>query len=160
MKIFMIKYRNFGVVLLATPLLANLRHHYPCAFALNDNCAAMISNHPDVRQVFPYPRAQLLTMSLRQRIHWEIEYLRQISQNRCDLVINLTEGDRGLLIAALSRAGQRLAYAIQNVGKHSLTACIDQTIFYVTGVKKSRGMTGISEAGMLSVVSEKVAQWG
>jgi len=163
MNILLIKYRNIGDVLLATPLLANLRRHYPGAtidFALNNYCSAMISNHPDVRQVFSYPRAQLWTMSLRQRIHRKIAYLQQILQNRNDLVINLTERVRGLLIAALSRAGRRLADGIQNVGKHSVISCIDQTIFYENGVKKSRRMAGISVADVLSVVSEKVAQWG
>jgi ADP-heptose:LPS heptosyltransferase len=163
MKILMIKCRNIVDVLLATPLLANLRHHYHGAtidFALNDYCVAMISNHPNVRQVFSYPMAQLRTMSLRKRIHREIANLRQILQNRYDLVINLTEVDRGLLIAALSKARQRLADGIQNVGKHSVIAGIDQDIFYETGFMESRGMTGIFEADVLNVVTEKVAQWG
>lgn len=111
MKILLVKYRNIGDVLLASPLLPNFRHHYPEAridFALNDYCLEMIADHPDVGEVFPYPRASLGSMSFHRRLRGEIAHLRRVLKNGYDVVVNLTEGDRGHLIAALSRATVRL----------------------------------------------------
>jgi len=114
MKILIIKFRNIGDVLLSTPLLENLKHHYPDAqidFALNAGCQDMISANPNIRNIFIYDRNKIKQKCLPNRIKDEIVYIKNIILNKYDLVINLTEGDRGAILSLLSKAKQKLGFA-------------------------------------------------
>jgi len=113
MKILIIKFRNIGDVLLSTPLIENLKYHYPDAkidFALNAGCQDMISFNPDIRNIFIYDRNRIKQKHLIERVKDEIEYVNNIISNKYDLVINLTEGDRGAIIALLSKANKKLGF--------------------------------------------------
>lgn len=62
MKILIIKFRFIGDVLLTTPLVANLKTHYPNAsihFALNQGTQAVIQNNPQIDKIHIYDRARL-----------------------------------------------------------------------------------------------------
>lgn len=102
MKILIIKFRNIGDVLLSTPLIENLKIKYPDAkigFALNKGCEAMITQNPNVSKIHIYDRNKLKKMSFLKRIFSEIGFAKEIKKEKYDIAINLTSGDRGILIA-------------------------------------------------------------
>lgn len=113
MKILLIKFRNIGDVLLSTPLLENLRRHYPDAdidFAVNDYCTDILQHHPHIRRLLTYPRGAIRQAGLLGRIGHELSYTRSLSREKYDLVINLTEGDRGAFLTWLCRAGDAMGF--------------------------------------------------
>jgi len=117
MKILIIKFRNIGDVLLSTPLLENLKFHYPEAkidYALNKGCEDVISLNPAVSNIFIYDRNSIKTQGIFRRIKSEITFVQNIIKNKYDIVINLTEGDRGTIIAWLSNAKIKLGYKSRN----------------------------------------------
>lgn len=116
LNILVIKFRNIGDVLLSTPLLENLKYHYPDAtidFALNQECESMISDNPNIRMVLSYDRAKIKSANFFYRILHELNFLQKIRRQHYDLVINLTEGDRGALIALLSQAKRKLGFPVR-----------------------------------------------
>lgn len=105
MKILVMKFRNIGDVLLTTPLLANLKMHYPEAridFALNKGCEAMILGNPNVSKVHIYDR-NLAKGGVLNKIRTEFAFANQIRREKYDLAIQTTSGDRGILIAKYAK---------------------------------------------------------
>jgi len=118
MKILLIKYRNIGDVLLSTPLIENLKLNYPNAqidFALNDYCIDMIEKNPNINNIFPYYRSRFKKVSFFKRTIEELRYFNSIVSIKYDIVINLTKGDRGSFIAALSGAKIKIGYKSDNI---------------------------------------------
>lgn len=114
MKILLIKFRHIGDVLLSTPLIENLAHHYPGAhidYALNQDCAEMITLNPHIRNVITYDRAKIKKQNVFARIMPELRFAWRIRRGRYDMVISLTEGDRSALLALLCGAPLRLGFA-------------------------------------------------
>ncbi|MFK5881565.1 MAG: putative lipopolysaccharide heptosyltransferase III [Sulfurospirillum sp.] len=118
MKILLIKYRNIGDVLLCTPLIENLKLNYPNAqidFALNDYCIDMITNNPNISNIFPYHRSTLKNLSIFKRIKEELKYFKNIKSIKYDIAINLTKGDRGSFLAMFSGAKIKIGYKSDNL---------------------------------------------
>ena len=112
MKILVTKFRNLGDVLLSTPLFASLKAIYPDSelhVSVNDFCTQVVADNPHVDKVIPYSRDKKNERTFWQRIRAELEFYRQF-KGQYDLVINLTEGDRGCIISALSGASRRMGY--------------------------------------------------
>ncbi|USE37488.1 putative lipopolysaccharide heptosyltransferase III [Endozoicomonas sp. SCSIO W0465] len=112
MKILVTKFRNLGDVLLSTPLFASLKAIYPDSelhVSVNDFCTQVVADNPHVDKVIPYSRGKKSEQTFWQRIRTEIEFYWQF-KGQYDLVINLTEGDRGCIISALSGASRRMGY--------------------------------------------------
>lgn len=112
MKILVTKFRNLGDVLLSTPLLASLKAIYPGSelhVSVNDFCTQVVADNPHVDKVIPYSRGKKSEQTFWQRIRTEIEFYWQF-KGQYDLVINLTEGDCGCIISALSGASRRMGY--------------------------------------------------
>ena len=117
MKILLIRFRLIGDVLLSTPLIRNLKLHFPNAsidMAINAEAKAMLEHNPDIDQLFLYPRKEIKNSSLLGKIRLETTYTKAILSNHYDLVINLTEGDRGALLALFSQAKIRLGRQTKN----------------------------------------------
>jgi heptosyltransferase-3 len=113
MRILIIKFRNIGDVLLSTPLIENLKLHYPNGlinFALNNGCQDMVSLNPNINDIFIYNREKIQKGTLINRIKEELKYIKNIISNNYDIVINLTEGDRGAIISMLSSAKIKLGF--------------------------------------------------
>ena len=111
MKILIIKFREIGDVLLATPLIKNLKLFYPDAtidLAINAITKDMVTENPNINQLFLYDRKKIKGKNIFLKIFYEYKFIREILTNRYDLVINLTEGDRGAIISRLSHAKTRL----------------------------------------------------
>lgn len=111
MKILIIKFREIGDVLLATPLIKNLKLNYPHAtidLAINAITKDMLIDNPNINQLLLYDRKKIKGKNIFLKIFYEYKYIREILTNHYDLVINLTEGDRGAIISKLSHAKIRL----------------------------------------------------
>ena len=116
MKILIIKFRNIGDVLLSTPLISNLKHIYPNSqidIALNKGCEDMVSNNPNINNIIIYDRPRIKKLSLLSQLKEEIRFARNIRNNHYDMVINLTEGDRGAQLAFLSGASKKLGFPVR-----------------------------------------------
>ncbi|QKF65077.1 putative lipopolysaccharide heptosyltransferase III [Campylobacter corcagiensis] len=102
MKILVIKFRNIGDTLLASPVVSNLKLNYPDAtidFALNSGCEAMISGNPNINKIHIYDRFKIKNSNFIDKILLELEFAKNIKKQNYDIAINLTTGDRGIWIA-------------------------------------------------------------
>ena len=116
MKILIIKFRNIGDVLLSTPLISNLKNIYPDSiidFALNKGCEDMVSNNPNVKNIIVYDRSRIKKLGIFAQLKEEIRFTRNIHHNNYDMVINLTEGDRGAQLAFFSGAKIKLGFSVR-----------------------------------------------
>ncbi|WOE70345.1 putative lipopolysaccharide heptosyltransferase III [Hydrogenimonas thermophila] len=117
MKILVIKFRHIGDVLLSTSLIKNLKLNYPNAqidYVLNKDCAEMVSHNPFINKIFSYDRKEIRSKNFIKRLIEEYYFIKSIISNKYDLVINLTEGDRGAIISKLSKAKIRLGIRSKN----------------------------------------------
>ena len=99
------KFMHIGDVLLTTPLLKNLRYHFPSAridFALNKGTEEMITENPSVGKIHIYDRQKIKKLPLPQRLKEEAKFAIKLRKENYDIVINLTRGDRGLFLATFS----------------------------------------------------------
>ncbi|MBU6383542.1 MAG: putative lipopolysaccharide heptosyltransferase III [Verrucomicrobia bacterium] len=111
-KILVVKLRQLGDVLLTGPVFKGLKHRFPNANIdayIYKEAFPMLEGHPDIHQLIGYDR-KWKQLSLWKRLRQEWALWKQIRQARYDLVINLTEGDRGALAAKISRAPVRVGF--------------------------------------------------
>jgi len=111
--IIVFKQRNIGDVLLATPAIHALRRAWPSAriaVAVNSGTEEMITGNPDVDRVIVFDRSAREAGGIR-RMREELRFLSEIRSWRPDLVVQLTEGDRGAILAFLSGARFRVGVA-------------------------------------------------
>ena len=117
MRILILKFRNIGDVLLITPLLGNLKQYYPESqidVAVNKGTESMVSLNPNVNKLIIYDRDFIKSLSPVKRLLKEIQFSFAFRKEHYDMVINLTEGDRGAQIAWLSGAPIRIGYPNKN----------------------------------------------
>ena len=123
MKILVMKFRRIGDVLLTTPLLENLRHFYPDAqihFALNRSSKEMITQNPNVAKIHIYEREKIKNANIFARIWGEIKFALELRREKFDIIIQTTEGDRGLILAILSGAREIVAYPTRHMQLNNL----------------------------------------
>ncbi|HIE73143.1 MAG TPA: putative lipopolysaccharide heptosyltransferase III [Flavobacteriales bacterium] len=116
MKVLVIKFRNIGDVLLSTPLILNLKNIYPDSiidFVLNKGCEDMVSNNPNVKNIIIYDRPRIKKLPIFSQLKEEIRFTRNIRHNNYDIVINLTEGERGAQLAFFSGAKIKLGFSVR-----------------------------------------------
>lgn len=125
MKILILKFRNIGDVLLVTPLLDNLKAHYPDALidiAVNKGTEAMVEGHPTLHSVITYNRSFIKSLGIWNRLKAELAFAWKLRTTHYDIVINLTEGDRGAQLALISNAPIRIGYHSKNrLFRHAFT---------------------------------------
>jgi heptosyltransferase-3 len=116
--IIVFKQRNIGDVLLATPAIHALRCAWPSAriaVAVNSGTEAMVEGNPDIDRVIVFDRR---TRDAGGAGRWREEgrFLGEIRAWRPDLAVQLTEGDRGAILALLSGARFRFGVAPARAG--------------------------------------------
>jgi heptosyltransferase III len=125
MKILLLKFRNIGDVLLTTPLIHNLKMHYPDAqidYSVNKGTEAMLTLNPNLNEIITYDRNYIKSLSRFKRLWEELKFIRSFKEQNYDLVINLTNGDRGNLIAWISNAPLKIGQLNSNwVFRNTLT---------------------------------------
>jgi heptosyltransferase III len=117
MKILLLKFRNIGDVLLSTPLINNLRHHYPNSkidFCVNKDTQAMLTLNTNLNKIITYDRSSTKSLTIIKRLWRELRFIQSFKKENYDIVINLTNGDRGNLIAWVSNAPVRIGYSDKN----------------------------------------------
>ena len=105
-KILVIKLRHLGDVLLTGPVFRALKEACPDALIdayVYEEAVPMLEGHPSIHRLIGYRRSWK-NRGILFRLKKEFEMLWKIRQGGYDLVINLTEGDRGILAAKISKA--------------------------------------------------------
>jgi len=117
MKILILKFRNIGDVLLITPLLSNLKQYYTESqinVAVNKETEPMVSLNPNINKLITYDRNLIKSLPPVKKMLQEIQFSFAFRKERYDMVINLTEGDRGAQISWLTGAQIRIGYSNKN----------------------------------------------
>lgn len=116
-KILVIKLRHLGDVLLISPVFTNLKRVIPHAEIdayIYEETKPMLEDHPAASELIGYNRSWKKEGWFK-RLFREWQLLRKIRKKKYDCVINLTEGDRGILTTAFS--GARIRVGIAPKGK-------------------------------------------
>jgi heptosyltransferase-3 len=111
-KILVVKLRQLGDVLLTGPVFSALKAKFPEAQIdayIYSESYPMLEGHPAISNLIGYDRGWK-KIGLLGRLKKEFTLLRSIRKEGYDLVINLTEGDRGALAARASRARIRVGF--------------------------------------------------
>lgn len=111
-KVLVVKLRHLGDVLLSCPVFTHLQRAIPQADIdafVYEEAKPMLEGHPAIQTLIGYDRSWK-KLSLFKRVYREASLLRQIRLRGYDLVVNLTEGDRGAIAAYLSGAKIRIGF--------------------------------------------------
>jgi len=111
-RVLIVKLRHLGDVLLTTPVVTNLKNQCPDAqidFLIYQEGREILEGHPAISNLL-YVDRSWKKLKLLQRLAREWQLLRQIRKNSYDLVINLTEGDRGAIAGVVSGASIRVGF--------------------------------------------------
>lgn len=112
-RILVVKMRHHGDVLLTSPVFTLLKKAIPTATVdafIYEETLPMLEGHPAIDQFILYKRAW------KGKWTKELALWYQIRKRRYDLVINLTEGDRGALVALISGSRVRVGFDAQKKG--------------------------------------------
>lgn len=105
-KILVVKLRHLGDVLLTSPVFTLLKKRMPesqiDAYIYTDSFP-MLEGHPAISNLIGYDKG-IKKLPLFSRLKKELSLLWKIRKEKYDLVINLTEGDRGEIVCKLSGA--------------------------------------------------------
>lgn len=111
-KILVVKLRHLGDVLLTGAVFAVLKERLPEARVdayVYTEAFPMLEGHPGVDRLIGY-RREWKKLGLLARLGKEWKLWRQIRKERYDLVLNLTEGDRGAFVARAAKARIRVGF--------------------------------------------------
>jgi heptosyltransferase III len=111
-RILVVKLRHLGDVLLTGPVFHALKQAIPQAEVdayIYQEALPMLEGHPDIDRLISYDRNWKRGSKIF-RISKELGLLREIRKREYDLVINLTEGDRGVIAALVSKAKIRAGF--------------------------------------------------
>ncbi len=117
-KILVLKYRHHGDVLLTSPLFSVLKSRFPEAeidACIYKETHPMLEGLKTISRFFLYDRAWK-KLPLYSRLKKEFSFLRLIRRQGYDLVLNLTEGDRGALVALVSGAPIKVGFDPEDKG--------------------------------------------
>ncbi|MEM7175875.1 MAG: putative lipopolysaccharide heptosyltransferase III [Chlamydiota bacterium] len=117
-KVLVAKLRHHGDVLLAAPVFSALKYSFPhleIDAYLYGETLPMLLGHPAINDYLLCCRSWR-KLALHQRLKKEAQLLWNMRCKRYDLVINLTEGDRGALAAKMSGCRYAVGYNPQGKG--------------------------------------------
>ena len=123
MRILVCKLRHHGDVLLSSPVFSVLKKTYPTASIdayIYEETHPMLEGHPAINGFILYDRK---CRSKWHKLRKEIAILKKIRKAKYDLVINLTEGDRGALAARVSKAKTRIGFDPEGSGMWGKKNC-------------------------------------
>jgi predicted lipopolysaccharide heptosyltransferase III len=115
-RILIIKLRAIGDVVLATPVIENLRRRYPdryIAFLTEEASADIVADNPFLHECIVLERKRWRTLPWRGRIREQADFLRTLRRKRFDLVIDLFGNPRSAILTLLSGAPHRVGFAFR-----------------------------------------------
>lgn len=124
-RVLVIKLRHLGDVLLTTPVFSTLKKRLPHAKIdayIYKEAVPMLEGHLAIDEIVEYDRAWK-QLPLLRRLGKEVGLLRSIRRRGYDLVLNLTEGDRGAMAARVSGARIRAGVDPRSVYTHVAKLC-------------------------------------
>ncbi|MBI5195236.1 MAG: glycosyltransferase family 9 protein [Nitrospirae bacterium] len=110
-KILVIKLRHIGDVLLSAPAMRALKESFPDAkvsVLINSGTEESLSGNPAIDELIIFDRS-IKKLPLVNRIAKEIAFLRKIRAKGFDMAVDLTNGDRAVILSYFSGARYRLA---------------------------------------------------
>ncbi len=111
-KILVVKMRHHGDVLLTSPVFSVLKQALPHALIdayIYDDTLPMLEGLPSISSFILYER-QWKNLPFFKKIKKEFSLLLSLRKKKYDLVINLTEGDRGALASLLCKSKYRVGF--------------------------------------------------
>lgn len=124
-KILVVKMRHHGDVLLTSSFFTQLKEALPEAkidALLYSETLSMLEGHPAIDAFLLYDKKMKKRFFL-YKLFKELIFLWRIRQKRYDCVINLTEGDRGAIVARSSGARVRVGFDPQGKGMRGKRSC-------------------------------------
>ncbi|OTA19197.1 putative heptosyltransferase III waaq [Xenorhabdus beddingii] len=110
-RILVIKLQHHGDMLLITPVISTLAHHYPDAeidVLLYQETSPMLENSTEISRIFSIDR-KWKQLGTRKKLLHEWNLLKALRQQHYDLVINLADQWRSAFISRFTGAPTRLA---------------------------------------------------
>ncbi|MDX7998833.1 putative lipopolysaccharide heptosyltransferase III [Xenorhabdus sp. Reich] len=111
-RILVIKLQHHGDMLLVTPVISTLSHHYPDAkidVLLYKETSPMLQNLTEISTIFSIDR-KWKQLGSREKLLHEWNLLKVLRQQHYDLVINLADQWRSAFITRFTGASTRLAF--------------------------------------------------
>jgi heptosyltransferase-3 len=109
-RVLLIRLRNIGDVLLMVPTIRAFREAFPrahLAALVNAGTEEMLTGNPLLDEILVFdPRWKLLPWW--RRAAKEMKFLWEVRRRKCDLAVNLTEGDRGAFLCLASGAREKV----------------------------------------------------
>ncbi len=104
-KILIIRLSSIGDIILTTPVIRILKHHFPASkidFVIKQQFAELLAHHPAINQLLIFDKSQA-TAGLKNLKH-------KITKQRYDLIIDLHKNFRSYFLTLNSGAGCILRY--------------------------------------------------
>lgn len=162
-KILIIKLRHHGDVLLTTPVFYNLHKHFPNAqidaYVYKDTWP-MLAGLPFIHEGILYDKNWKKQGKLHRFIQ-EAKLLRKIRRNHYDMVINLTEGDRGAIAARISKAQYRIGVDPKGSGFKGKAGWFTHLIPDVNGIRHTveTNLDALRILGIFPSVNDRYLQF-
>lgn len=107
-RVLVIKFRNLGDVLISSPVFTVLRRELSSDAVIDalvyDGATCLLDGHLGIDHLYGVNSRRGGIQGIKENIKW----IKLIRSNQYDLVINLTEGDRGAIVALFSSATYRV----------------------------------------------------
>lgn len=133
-RVLIAKLRHHGDVLLSSPVFSILKEYYPhleIDAYIYQETLPMLEGHPAISKFLLYDKSwKKLPKYCRFLREWGI--LRAIRGSSYDLVINLTEGDRGALAAKISGASYAIGFDPQGTGMFQKKKCYTHVVKHIS----------------------------
>jgi len=112
-KILVIKLRAIGDVVLATPVIENLRKAYPQAridFLVDDEAVDVVKGNPFLDEAIVTGRGRLQRLPKFRALQEQWEFLRKLRGRKYDLVFDLFGNPRSAFLTLATRAPHRVGF--------------------------------------------------